>query len=47
MERFEALLQAFGADRLMFGTDFPYVTQEELGYKGAVETVVSWLSDKG
>jgi len=46
MERFEPLLQAFGADRLMFGTDFPYVTQEELGYKGAVETVVSWLSDK-
>jgi predicted TIM-barrel fold metal-dependent hydrolase len=45
-ERFEPLLETFGADRLMFGTDFPYVTQEEVGYKGAVKTVASWLSGK-
>ena len=45
-ERFEPLLETFGASRLMFGTDFPYVTQEEVGYKGAVETVASWLSGK-
>jgi len=45
-ERFEPLLETFGADRLMFGTDFPYVTQEEVGYKGAVEIIASWLSDK-
>jgi predicted TIM-barrel fold metal-dependent hydrolase len=43
-DRFEPLLEAYGADRLMFGTDFPYVTQEEIGYKGAVETVSSWMS---
>eukprot|EP00534_Pseudo-nitzschia_fraudulenta_P002598 CAMPEP_0201119790 /NCGR_PEP_ID=MMETSP0850-20130426/3904_1 /ASSEMBLY_ACC=CAM_ASM_000622 /TAXON_ID=183588 /ORGANISM="Pseudo-nitzschia fraudulenta, Strain WWA7" /LENGTH=284 /DNA_ID=CAMNT_0047385655 /DNA_START=163 /DNA_END=1017 /DNA_ORIENTATION=+ len=45
-ERFEPLLEAYGADRLMFGTDFPYVTQEEIGYKGAVETVSSWMRDR-
>lgn len=43
-ERFEPLLEAYGADRLMFGTDFPFVTQEEIGYKGAVDTVSSWMS---
>lgn len=45
-DRFEPLLEAYGADRLMFGTDFPYVTQEEIGYKGAVETVSSWMSGR-
>merc|ERR1719343_5727 len=43
-DRFDPLLEAYGADRLMFGTDFPFVTQEEGGYKGAVETVSSWMS---
>ena len=44
-ERFQPLLETFGADRMMFGTDFPYVLQEEqIGYKGAVEVVTSWLS---
>mmetsp|Transcript_11156 Transcript_11156/g.26808 ORF Transcript_11156/g.26808 Transcript_11156/m.26808 type:complete len:327 (+) Transcript_11156:92-1072(+) len=42
--RFEPLLEAYGADRLMFGTDFPFVTQEEGGYKSATETVSSWMS---
>ena len=45
-ERFEPLLDAYGADRLMFGTDFPFITQEEIGYKGAVEMVSSWLSSR-
>ena len=45
-DRFEPLLEAYGADRLMFGTDFPFVTQEEGGYKGAVETVSSWMSGR-
>lgn len=45
-ERFEPLLEAYGADRLMFGTDFPFVTQEEIGYKGAVETVSSWMNER-
>ena len=43
-ERFDPLLKAYGADRLMFGTDFPFVTQEEIGYKGAVDVLSSWLS---
>ncbi|VEU37455.1 unnamed protein product [Pseudo-nitzschia multistriata] len=43
-ERFEPLLEAYGPDRLMFGTDFPFVTQEEIGYQGAVDTVLSWMS---
>jgi len=45
-ERFEPLLEAYGADRLMFGTDFPFVTQEEIGYKGTVDMVSSWLSSR-
>jgi predicted TIM-barrel fold metal-dependent hydrolase len=43
-DRFEPLLEAYGAERLMFGTDFPFVTQEEGGYNGATETVSSWMS---
>jgi predicted TIM-barrel fold metal-dependent hydrolase len=45
-ERFEPLLEAYGADRLMFGTDFPFVSQEEIGYKGAVDTVSSWMNER-
>lgn len=45
-DRFEPLLNTYGADRMLFGTDFPYVTQEDIGYKGAVETVNSWLNEK-
>ena len=45
-ERFEPLLEAYGADRLMFGTDFPFVTQEEMGYSGAVDKVSSWMSTR-
>lgn len=44
-ERFQPLLETFGAERLMFGSDFPYVMQEEGGYKGAVDIVNSWLSN--
>lgn len=46
-ERLDPLLKAYGADRLMFGTDFPFVTQETIGYKGAVDIVSSWLSELG
>ena len=44
-ERFDPLVNAFGYDRLMMGTDFPFVELEELGYKGAVDTVSSWCKD--
>jgi predicted TIM-barrel fold metal-dependent hydrolase len=44
LRRFTPLLEAFGADRLMFGTDFPFVLDEEGSYTGTVELVRSWLS---
>eukprot|EP00798_Chlamydomonas_sp_ICE-L_P006095 gene6095-2692_t len=40
-KRFLPLLETFGAHRLMFGTDFPFVLNEG-GYKQAVELVSSW-----
>lgn len=43
-ERFLPLLQAFGADRLMVGSDFPYATEQPLGY-GLVDLVSSWIGD--
>eukprot|EP00978_Attheya_sp_CCMP212_P023241 scaffold70758_cov45-Attheya_sp.AAC.1 len=42
--RFDPLLKAFGANRLMFGTDFPFVLEQENVYKGAVNVVQSWIS---
>jgi predicted TIM-barrel fold metal-dependent hydrolase len=45
-ERFEPLLLSFGADRLMFGTDFPFVlVQEPERYGGMVKLVSSWLEN--
>lgn len=41
-ERFEPLLEKFGKDRLMFGTDFPFVLEQEGGYKGTVDLVKAW-----
>merc|ERR1712071_186542 len=40
---FLPLLEAYGADRLMFGTDFPFVLETTNGYKGAVDTVMGWV----
>jgi len=45
-ERLDALLDAFGAKRLMFGTDFPFILDQPGGYKGSVDLVRSWLSDE-
>jgi len=44
--RFLPLLEAFGADRLLFGTDFPFVLETEQGYKGAVDIVNNWVESK-
>ena len=42
-ERFGPLLKAFGAERLMFGTDFPFVVEQEPErYEGMVQLVASW-----
>ena len=41
-ERFDVLLEKFGKDRLMFGTDFPFVLNEEGKYLKAVDLVKSW-----
>jgi predicted TIM-barrel fold metal-dependent hydrolase len=42
-QRFEKLLQSYGAGRLLMGTDFPYV-QLECGYRSTIETIKSWVS---
>jgi predicted TIM-barrel fold metal-dependent hydrolase len=45
-ERFEPLLATFGADRLMFGSDFPFVTEQDPEkYEGMVKLVASWMDD--
>jgi predicted TIM-barrel fold metal-dependent hydrolase len=44
-ERFEPLVQAFGPDRLMFGTDFPYVLEEQPAYGGMIQLVKTWIND--
>jgi predicted TIM-barrel fold metal-dependent hydrolase len=46
-ERFQPLLEAFGADRLMFGTDFPYVLEQDPErYDGMVKLVSSWMNNE-
>ena len=37
----EALLEAYGANRLMWGSDFPFVTMEDGGYDGAAGIIPS------
>ena len=46
-ERFEPLLEKFGPDRLMFGSDFPFVLEQEPEkYDGMIELVSSWMEDE-
>lgn len=40
-DRFFALKEAFGADRLLFGSDFPYVV-DECKYADTVQAVKAW-----
>jgi len=40
--RFVPLLERYGASRLLWGTDFPFVIETEGGYEGAVDVVRSW-----
>ena len=44
-KRFQPLLEAYGPDRLMFGSDFPFVIEKEGRYGGAVDVVRSWLAE--
>jgi predicted TIM-barrel fold metal-dependent hydrolase len=44
-KRFLPLLQAFGAQRLMYGSDFPFVLEQDEGYEGMVKLVSSWIDD--
>jgi predicted TIM-barrel fold metal-dependent hydrolase len=44
-ERFQPLVEAFGADRLMYGSDFPFVLEQTQGY-ATVDLVSSWVSDE-
>jgi predicted TIM-barrel fold metal-dependent hydrolase len=43
-ERFQPLLKAFGADRLMFGSDFPFVLEQPEAYS-TVRLVESWIEN--
>lgn len=43
--RFDPLLEKFGHQRLMMGSDFPFVLETEGSYIGAVDTVRSWVVD--
>jgi len=42
-ERLVPLLEVFGPDRLMFGTDFPFVLEQPGSYGGTVDLVKTWL----
>ena len=44
-ERLVPLLETFGAERLMFGTDFPFVLEQPESYDGMVQLTSSWLTD--
>eukprot|EP00592_Proboscia_alata_P003726 CAMPEP_0194378966 /NCGR_PEP_ID=MMETSP0174-20130528/37233_1 /TAXON_ID=216777 /ORGANISM="Proboscia alata, Strain PI-D3" /LENGTH=203 /DNA_ID=CAMNT_0039161335 /DNA_START=96 /DNA_END=707 /DNA_ORIENTATION=- len=46
-QRFDPLLQKFGAHRLLFGTDFPFVMEQEGGYGGITKLVEGWASVLG
>jgi predicted TIM-barrel fold metal-dependent hydrolase len=46
-KRFLPLLSTFGANRLMFGTDFPYVLEQEPEqYGGMIKLVSSWIESE-
>jgi predicted TIM-barrel fold metal-dependent hydrolase len=45
-DRFEPLLKAFGPDRLMFGSDFPFVLEQNPDYGGTKDLVSSWMEDE-
>lgn len=45
-ERFEPLLKAFGAERLLYGSDFPFVLEQPGDYQSMVELVRSWMSSE-
>ena len=45
-ERFLPLLEAYGADRLLYGSDFPFVLEQQQGY-GMVNLVSNWIEDDG
>lgn len=44
--RLMPILEAFGAERCMFGTDFPFVLEQPQSYNGMVELTSSWLEDE-
>lgn len=44
-KRFLPLLEAFGAERLMYGSDFPFVLEQPERY-GIVKTVAGWMPDE-
>jgi len=43
-KRFRPLLEAYGANRLLYGSDFPFVLEQPERYK-MVDLVASWCTD--
>jgi predicted TIM-barrel fold metal-dependent hydrolase len=44
-QRFQPLLQAFGADRLLYGSDFPYVLEQPTGYEQVPKLIAEWCTN--
>lgn len=44
-KRFKPLMKAFGAERLMYGSDFPFVLEQPEQY-GMVNVVSGWIEDE-
>lgn len=45
-ERFLPLVEKYTVDRLLFGSDFPFVLVEEGGYKETLEVIQSWVGNE-
>jgi len=45
-ERFLPLVEKYTVDRLLYGSDFPFILEEESGYKETLDVIKSWIKDK-
>jgi predicted TIM-barrel fold metal-dependent hydrolase len=41
--RLVEIVQKFGSNRLMYGSDYPFIEQQEGKYKGSLETMKQWV----
>jgi predicted TIM-barrel fold metal-dependent hydrolase len=43
--RFRPLLDAFGSERLLYGSDFPYVLEQPTGYEQVPKLIAEWCTN--